>query len=141
MPSAAKIAPLLAPLPPPGLTLFEGFTAQEPKSFKTKTKSYHRFEFFILPVSPEGVEGEPFLETFAEKSKNSMTFKTMDGQEVMTIVNDPPQRHGKRSQDYLGMRPDGTKVWQIEIPHYWKGWPKFSLFKSVILAYVCTNAS
>ncbi|KAF2800276.1 hypothetical protein K505DRAFT_404114 [Melanomma pulvis-pyrius CBS 109.77] len=105
----------LAPLPAPGLMLFQGYTAQRPESFIMKQKDVIAFKekYTISFVSPTGGPGAPFLE-IKEKKKKRITFKTMAGKEVMTIVKQTHEWSG-RGTEYHGMRPDGTKMWHLKL--------------------------
>lgn len=81
----------LAPLPQPGLSLYSGYIATKPETFVAKGRDAwsDKASYLISFSSPTGEARAPFLE-IVEAKKNQISFKTMQGQEVMRIVK---QRH------------------------------------------------
>ncbi|CAO2653438.1 Nn.00g028490.m01.CDS01 [Neocucurbitaria sp. VM-36] len=103
----------LPPLPQPGLTVYQGFTARKPETFLMKGRDLwsSKASFLISHSTPTGEAGAPFLE-IREKKRKQISFLTMDGKEVMRIVKQPHNFHGT---EYHGMRGDGNEVWYLKL--------------------------
>ncbi|KAF2711937.1 hypothetical protein K504DRAFT_465662 [Pleomassaria siparia CBS 279.74] len=99
-------APKFAAVPYPGLSVFEGYAASQTSSFKIKAKKVmsSRENRLVSRLSPTGEECEPFLEVY-EKKRKHITFQTMAGEEVMTIVK-VDDCWSLKGLVYHGMRPD-----------------------------------
>jgi hypothetical protein len=87
------MARTLPPLPHPGFSLHPGYTATEPHTFVAKGRDawLNRASYLISYASPGGKAMAPFLE-IVEKVKKNISFRTLQGQEVMRIVK-KDQRH------------------------------------------------
>ncbi|KAL6704954.1 hypothetical protein ACN47E_007499 [Coniothyrium glycines] len=105
----------LTPLPRPGLCLIPGYVAQQPETFLMQGKELlsDKASFLISHATQTGEAGTPFLQ-LREDTKNRITFKTMDGVEVMSILRDPHKWSGK-SPEYRAVRADGTEVWYLKL--------------------------
>ncbi|KAH7359818.1 hypothetical protein BKA66DRAFT_472113 [Pyrenochaeta sp. MPI-SDFR-AT-0127] len=105
----------LAPLPQPGLPVFPGFTATKPETFLIKGRDimYNKALALISFSTPTGEAGSPFLEIKEDKRKE-ISFRTMDGTEVMRIVKETHPWSG-RGTEYHGMRGDGNEVWYLKL--------------------------
>lgn len=106
---------MLAPLPPPGLVLFPGYTAQRPETFLMKaesgssTLSHYQVSF----TSSAGSPGAPLMR-IDEEEKRTIIFRMPNGQEAMRIVKQVHKWSGK-SPEYHGYTPDGTKLWHLSL--------------------------
>jgi hypothetical protein len=111
----------LQPLPQPGLPLIPGFTATAPTSFLTKARSplSGRAAYSVFYSSPAGEEGAPFLDIFQDH-KDTVSFRTPQGQEVMRIVKENSWSSWK-TNEYLGVRGDGVEVWRLKVKSGWTG--------------------
>jgi hypothetical protein len=119
--TGAKMAATLAPLPQPGFTIFPGFTATKPETFVAKDLDGFGSlaSCSVSFCSPAGEPGAPFLK-IKEDHKNLISFRTIEGQEVMCILKKASAWHFK-SNEYTGMKPDGTEVWHLKLK---KGWTR-----------------
>jgi hypothetical protein len=117
----SKMATTLAPLPQPGFTIFQGFTATKPESFLAKDLDTfgNRSSCSILFCSPEGEPGAQFLE-IVEGPKNYISFRITNGQEVMRILKKASAWQFK-TNEYTGLRVDGTEVWHLKLKKGWLG--------------------
>lgn len=75
--------------------------------------------FLISFANPVGEAGTPFLE-LREDTRNNISFKTLDGKEVMRIVRQKHNWSGKGAE-YHGMRGDGNEVWYLKLNRRLKG--------------------
>jgi hypothetical protein len=103
----------LAPLPQPGFNIYPGFIATKPETFVAKGRDgwSDKASYLISYASPSGEALAPFLEIVEHKRKQ-ISFKTMQGQEVMRIVKQP---HTWSGTEYHGMRGDGNEVWKLKL--------------------------
>jgi hypothetical protein len=115
----SKMATTLAPLPQPGLVLFQGFTATKPETFLAKDLNTfaQQSSCSIFFCSPTGEPSAQFLD-IVEGPKDHISFRTTNGQEVMRILKKASAWQWK-SNEYTGMRVDGTVVWHLKLR---KGW-------------------
>jgi hypothetical protein len=104
----------LAPLPQPGLSIYPGYIATKPETFVAKGRDAwsDKASYLISFASPTGEALAPFLEIVESKKKN-ISFKTLQGQEVMRIVKEVSSWSGKTQ--YHGMRGDGVEVWHLKL--------------------------
>ena len=121
--SSSRIHPAmaqnLAPLPQPGFSIYAGFIATKPETFVAKGRdSWSDKASFLISFSrPTGEPLAPFLEII-EEQKKQISFKTMQGQEVMRIVKQTHPWSGKGTE-YHGMRGDGTEIWYLKLKQGW----------------------
>jgi hypothetical protein len=110
----------LTPLPSPGLTLYPGFTANKPETFIMRERNIlsSKNSFLVSFATPLGEPSTPFLE-ICENAPKELSFKAMNGQEVMRIVKKTHSWSG-RGPEYHGMRA-GNEVWYLELHHGWEG--------------------
>jgi hypothetical protein len=103
----------LAPLPQPGLSIYPGFLAKKPETFVVKGRDAwsDRASYLISYSSPTGEPLAPFLEIVEQKRKQ-ISFRTMQGQEVMRIVKQP---HTWSGTEYHGMRGEGQEAWYLKL--------------------------
>jgi hypothetical protein len=111
------MAQTLHPLPHPGLSVYPGFTATKPETFLAKCRNAwsDRASYLISYSSPNGKPLNPFMEIVEEK-RNNISFKTMNGQEVMRIIK---QEHTWSGAEYHGMRGEGNEVWHLQLKGNW----------------------
>ncbi|EAT87007.1 hypothetical protein SNOG_05943 [Parastagonospora nodorum SN15] len=111
------MAQTLHPLPQPGLSIYPGFTATKPETFLAKCRNAwsDRASYLISYSSPNGKPLNPFMEIVEEK-KNNISFKAMNGQEVMRIIK---QEHTWSGAEYHGMRGEGNEVWHLQLKGSW----------------------
>lgn len=104
----------LAPMPPPGLTLYPGFRAERPETFLLKGRDLwsSKASFLVSYATPSAEALAPFLE-LKEESKNNIIFRTLDGVEVMRIIRNNPTWSGKGAK-YYGMRGP-EEAWQVRL--------------------------
>jgi hypothetical protein len=109
------MAQSLAPLPQPGFSLHPGYTATQPHTFVAKGCDAwsDRASYLISYASPTGEAIAPFLE-IVEKEKKNISFRTLQGQEVMRIVKVTNALKWK-STTYHGLRTDGVEVWMVKL--------------------------
>jgi hypothetical protein len=69
--------------------------------------------FLVSFATSEGSPVTPFLE-ICEVSPKNLSFKTMNGEEVMRIVKETHSWSG-RAPEYYGMRGDGNQVWHLKL--------------------------
>ncbi|KAF2849474.1 hypothetical protein T440DRAFT_469240 [Plenodomus tracheiphilus IPT5] len=114
------MAPNLAPTPHPGLTVYPGFTAQNPESFLFKSRDLwsNKASFLISHATPSGKALAPFL-SLKEESKDTIIFKTLNGQEVMRIIRNSRNWTSKGAK-YYGMRGE-EEIWQLRLVRGLKG--------------------
>ncbi|ORY18964.1 hypothetical protein BCR34DRAFT_595796 [Clohesyomyces aquaticus] len=112
---APSITPTLNPIPPPGLVLFPGFTAQKQEAFFTKQTLSGKLDIWI--GSPDGLRSE-FLRMAKEKRKNFVFRNASNGAEVMRIVK---ETHFVHSNVYHVLAPDGTEKWSLKLNRKWSG--------------------
>ena len=107
------MAQSLAPLPQPGLSIYPGFMATKPEVFVAKGRDAwsDKASYLISYSSPSGEPLAPFLEIIEQKKKQ-ISFKTMQGREVMRIVKQP---HTWSGTEYHGMRGDGNEAWYLKL--------------------------
>ncbi|KAF2821219.1 hypothetical protein CC86DRAFT_459364 [Ophiobolus disseminans] len=109
------MAQILAPLPLPGFSLHSGFMATKGHTFVAKGRDSwsDKASFLVSYASPTGEAIAPFLE-IVEEQKKQISFRTMEGQEVMRIVK---QTHawGFKPTTYHGMRSDGVEAWSLKL--------------------------
>ena len=112
-PTNANMALRLPPLPQPGLNVYPGFIATKPETFVAKGRDSwsDKASYLISFSSPTGEALAPFLE-IVEQKRNQISFKTMQGQEVMRIVK---QKHAFSGTEYHGMRGDGKEIWYLKL--------------------------
>ncbi|KAH8725648.1 hypothetical protein GQ44DRAFT_706891 [Phaeosphaeriaceae sp. PMI808] len=115
------MAQMLPPLPQPGLSIYPGFMATKPERFIAKGRNSwsDRTSYLISYCTPTGEPLEPYLEII-ESQKKQISFKTMQGQEVMRIVKQTHSWSGKGAE-YHGMRGDGNEIWHLKLKQGWSG--------------------
>jgi hypothetical protein len=114
------MARTLPPLPHPGFSLHPGYTATEPHTFVAKGRDawLNRASYLISYASPGGKAMAPFLE-IVEQVKKNISFRTLQGQEVMRIVK---KTNGTwKSTTYHGLRDDGVEMWMLKLKQTYKG--------------------
>lgn len=131
------MAQTLQPLPQPGLCVYPGFTATKPETFVAKCRNAwsDRASYLISYSSPVGKPLNPFIEIVEEK-RNNISFKTMNGQEVMRIIK---QEHTWSGPEYHGMRGEGNEVWHLQLKGSWSTeyrTPCAEYFVSCVLIYM-----
>lgn len=109
----ANMALRLPPLPQPGLNIYPGYIATKPETFVAKGRDSwsDKASYLISFSSPTGDALAPFLE-IVEQKRNQISFKTMQGQEVMRIVK---QKHAFSGSEYHGMRGDGKEIFYLKL--------------------------
>ena len=105
----------LTPLPSPGLTLYPGFTASRPETFIMKERGIlsTKKSFLVSFATSEGSPATPFLE-ICEVSPKNLSFKTMNGEEVMRIIKETHTWSG-RAPEYHGIRGEGDQIWHLKL--------------------------
>jgi hypothetical protein len=105
----------LAPLPQPGFSIYPGLLATKPETFLSKGRDVYsdRASFLISYLLPNGEAGTPFLD-IVEEQRKQISFRTMQGQEVMKIVKQKHNWSGKATE-YHGMRGEGNELWYLKL--------------------------
>jgi hypothetical protein len=103
----------LAPLPQPGLSIYPASKTRDIHYQRSQGLLGSRFEISYL--CPSGEALAPFLELIEEKTKQ-ISFKTMQGQEVMRIVKQP---HTWSGDEYQGMKSEGNEAWHLTLKTTW----------------------
>jgi hypothetical protein len=108
-------AQISEPLTQPGLSVHPEYVATSPKSFFVKRRNAmaDRATFLIFYLAPAGGAGDSFLEII-EEQRNTIIFRTTQGQEVMRIVR-VTHRWSSKPIEYHGMRGAGNEVWCLNL--------------------------
>lgn len=113
----APIIPTLHPLPPPGLTLFHGFTARQQEALivKEQFKHFSRSNLLVAFKGPDGGPGQMFLEIDEVKRRRWAFKSATTGEVVMNLVK---EKHCFHPHVYHGMAPDGTEMWTLVLKRH-----------------------
>jgi hypothetical protein len=115
------MAPVLAPLPLPGLVLIPHFAAQAHEVFLVKAhdRLLGKAASVVSHVAPGDGTQVPFLQ-LKEEQADVVAFRTMEGDEVMRIN---VERHNvyRHKTEYRALRSSDAKaVWEVELKTGWR---------------------